>query len=105
MLPSTLHSEKKPQLFYHRNRSFQRILTRSLETESDGKLSDGGREEAESSSHVDDEYPNGDFVYRENDLWKDLVVKSRMLIAWPWQRVKKGSVLTMKIRGEVPYCF
>ncbi|XP_057767447.1 serine protease SPPA, chloroplastic isoform X2 [Salvia miltiorrhiza] len=109
MLPSTRHLEKKPQLLHHRNRSFQRLPIRSLETESDGKLSDGGREEAElagdvsagSSSHVDDEYPTGEFVYRDNDLWKDLVVKSRMLIAWPWQRVKKGSVLTMKIRGEI----
>ncbi|KAL1553956.1 serine protease SPPA, chloroplastic-like isoform X1 [Salvia divinorum] len=109
MLPSTLYLEKKPPLFYHRNRSFQRFSTRSFETESDGKLSDVGREEAElvgdvssdSSSHVDDEYPSGEFVYRENDIWKDLVVKSRMLIAWPWQRVKKGSVLTMKIRGEI----
>lgn len=118
MLPSTLHLEKKPPLFYHRNRSFQRFSTRSFETESDGKLSDVGREGAElmgdagsdSSSHVDDEYPSGEFVYKENDVWKDLVVKSRMLIAWPWQRVKKGSVLTMKIRGEVcfylfTYCF
>ncbi|KAG6410601.1 hypothetical protein SASPL_128663 [Salvia splendens] len=109
MLPSTLHLEKKPPLFYHRNRSFQRFSTRSFEMESDGKLSDVGREEAElmvdassdSSSHVDDEYPSGEFVYKENDIWKDLVVKSRMLIAWPWQRVKKGSVLTMKIRGEI----
>lgn len=62
-----------------------------------------GDESSGSSSHVDDEYPSGEFVYREHDFWKNLVVKSRMLIAWPWQRVKKGSVLTMKLRGEVPY--
>lgn len=116
LLPSTFHYEKKPQLFHHRNRSSQRLVTRSIETESDGKLSDGGREEdalvrdgadesSGSSSHGDDEYPSGEFVYREHDFWKNLVVKSRMLIAWPWQRVKKGSVLTMKLRGEVRYWF
>jgi hypothetical protein len=30
-----------------------------------------------------------------------LAVKLRMLVAPPWQRVRKGSVLTMKLRGEV----
>ncbi|KAH6824243.1 signal peptide peptidase [Perilla frutescens var. hirtella] len=117
LIPTTLRLEKPPQLLYHRSRRFQRIPRRSLETESDGKLSDesekiGGREEVElvgddgdgisgSSSHVDCDYPSGDFVYREYDLWQNLVVKLRMLIAWPWERVKKGSVLTMKIRGEI----
>lgn len=66
-------------------------------------MRDDADESSGSSSHGDDEYPSGEFVYREYDFWKNLVVKSRMLIAWPWQRVKKGSVLTMKLRGEVPY--
>ena len=30
-----------------------------------------------------------------------LAVKLRMLMAPPWQRVRKGSVLNMKLRGEV----
>lgn len=118
---TTLHLEKRPQLFYHRNRSSQRFPPRSFETGSDGRLSDEGervegREDVElvgdaadgssgSTSHVDDEYPSGEFVYSEYDLWQSLVVKFRMLIAWPWERVKKGSVLTIKLRGEVPDCF
>ncbi|KAK4426913.1 Serine protease SPPA, chloroplastic [Sesamum alatum] len=49
----------------------------------------------------EDKYPSGEFVYREYNLWENLVVKFRMLVALPWERVKKGSVLVMKIRGEI----
>ncbi|KAL0396158.1 UNVERIFIED_CONTAM: Serine protease SPPA, chloroplastic [Sesamum calycinum] len=49
----------------------------------------------------DDKYPSGEFLYREYNLWESLVVKFRMLVALPWERVKKGSVLVMKIRGEI----
>ncbi|KAL0381327.1 UNVERIFIED_CONTAM: Serine protease SPPA, chloroplastic [Sesamum angustifolium] len=48
----------------------------------------------------DDKYPSGEFLYREYNLWESLVVKFRMLVALPWERVK-GSVLVMKIRGEI----
>lgn len=33
--------------------------------------------------------------------WRQFVVKTRMLFAWPWERVKKGSVLSLKLRGEI----
>lgn len=48
-----------------------------------------------------EEYPSGEFEYREFDGWKKFVVKLRMLIAYPWERVRKGSVLTMKLRGQI----
>ncbi|KAJ0986767.1 hypothetical protein J5N97_005123 [Dioscorea zingiberensis] len=48
---------------------------------------------------------DGDHAMGEFDLkfdwWKNFVVRLRLLIALPWQRVKKGSVLTMKLRGQV----
>ncbi|KAL9243332.1 hypothetical protein vseg_017232 [Gypsophila vaccaria] len=50
---------------------------------------------------VEEEYPTGEVVYEEFSAWKKFVVKCRMLIAFPWQRVKKGSVLTMKLRGQI----
>ncbi|KAL7153025.1 hypothetical protein ABFS83_04G137200 [Erythranthe nasuta] len=81
-----------------------RFPSRAFDTESDQKLPDedeeiGGEEEAEL---IDDKkYPTGEFVYMEYDPWENLVVKFKMLFAFPWQRVKKGSVLTMKIRGEI----
>jgi protease-4 len=41
------------------------------------------------------------FVVEELGWGTQLAVKLRMLVAPPWQRVRKGSVLTMKLRGEV----
>lgn len=48
------------------------------------------------------EYPSGEFEYEEFGTWKKLVVKFKMLTALPWNRVREGSVLTMKLRGQVP---
>lgn len=47
------------------------------------------------------DYPSGEFQFKEFGAWKNFLVKCRMLVALPWQRVKKGSVLTMKLRGQV----
>jgi len=46
-------------------------------------------------------YPSGDLVYKKKEGWERFVVQCRMLFALPWQRVKKGSVLTIKLSGEV----
>lgn len=56
-----------------------------------------------SSTSVAEEYPSGDFEFKELSGWMRFVVKLRMLVAFPWERVRKGSVLTMKLRGQV--CF
>ena len=56
---------------------------------------------AENGSGRTQVYPSGDLVYKEKEGWEKFVVQCRMLIALPWQRVKKGSVLTMKLSGEV----
>lgn len=48
-----------------------------------------------------EEFPSGEFQFKEFGAWKNFVVKCRMLVAFPWQRVKKGTVLTMKLRGQV----
>lgn len=49
----------------------------------------------------DDQYPSGEFEFEEYGAWKILVAKFRMLFAFPWERVRKGSVLTMKLRGQI----
>jgi len=46
-------------------------------------------------------YPSGDLVYKKKEGWQHFVIQLRMLFALPWQRVKKGSVLTIKLSGEV----
>ncbi|XP_066350404.1 serine protease SPPA, chloroplastic-like isoform X2 [Miscanthus floridulus] len=40
------------------------------------------------------------FEVEELGWGTQLAVKLRMLVAPPWQRVRKGSVLNMKLRGE-----
>ncbi|KAI3673310.1 hypothetical protein L6452_39427 [Arctium lappa] len=49
----------------------------------------------------DDEYPSGEFEFRKPGVWKSSVVKLRMMIAYPWQRVRKGSILNIKLRGKI----
>ncbi|XP_022769675.1 serine protease SPPA, chloroplastic-like isoform X1 [Durio zibethinus] len=46
-------------------------------------------------------YPSGEVEYEKVSGWKSFVVKFKMLIAFPWERVRKGSVLTMKLRGQI----
>ncbi|XP_022737340.1 serine protease SPPA, chloroplastic-like [Durio zibethinus] len=48
-----------------------------------------------------EEYPSGEVEYEKMSGWKSFVVKFKMLIAFPWERVRKGSVLTMKLRGQI----
>ncbi|XVF54515.1 hypothetical protein PTKIN_Ptkin05aG0186600 [Pterospermum kingtungense] len=48
-----------------------------------------------------EEYPSGEVEYEKLSGWKSFVVKFKMLIAFPWERVRKGSVLTMKLRGQI----
>lgn len=50
---------------------------------------------------VEEDYPTGEMVYEDRNAWESFVVKFRMLFAYPWQRVRKGSVLTMTLRGQV----
>ncbi|PIN10789.1 hypothetical protein CDL12_16616 [Handroanthus impetiginosus] len=106
---------KKPRSFLDKNCSFRRFSTRAFDTESDEKLSNEyekiggerggevlvGEDGSSNASGDDDKYPSGEFLYREYDLLESLFVKFKMLVALPWERVKKGSVLTMKIRGEI----
>ncbi|XP_024976157.1 serine protease SPPA, chloroplastic-like [Cynara cardunculus var. scolymus] len=49
----------------------------------------------------DDEYPSGEFEFKKPGVWKSSVVKLRMMVAYPWQRVRKGSVLNIKLRGKI----
>ena len=56
---------------------------------------------AENGSSRAQVYPSGDLVYKKKEGWESFVVQCRMLVALPWQRVKKGSVLTIKLSGEV----
>lgn len=49
----------------------------------------------------DEDYPTGEFEFEKFGPWRSFLVKVKMLVAFPWERVRKGSVLTMKLRGQV----
>ncbi|KAF8365148.1 hypothetical protein HHK36_032836 [Tetracentron sinense] len=104
-------------LRFLRNSVHQRGLSvRALESSSETKDEEVSKKEDESSSSetetrsVDvngslvgsnDDYPSGDFEFKEINGWMSFVVKLRMLFAFPWERVRKGSVLSMKLRGQI----
>lgn len=67
------------------------------ETESDASAATSLKKEDDN----DDKYPSGEFEFREFGAWKRFTVKCKMLFAFPWERVRKGSVLSMKLRGQV----
>ncbi|XP_078159412.1 signal peptide peptidase [Carex rostrata] len=53
------------------------------------------------ASKASEEFPSGEFEMEEIGLWRQSLVQLRMLIAPPWQRVRKGSVLSMKLSGQI----
>ncbi|XP_043700963.1 serine protease SPPA, chloroplastic isoform X2 [Telopea speciosissima] len=86
-------------------RAFESSSETKEESQKDAETSD----ESEAKSVDDngsltgskDDYPSGEFEFKEISGWKSFVVKLRMLFAFPWERVRKGSVLSMKLRGQI----
>ncbi|KAI3504727.1 hypothetical protein L1887_26405 [Cichorium endivia] len=98
---------------YHLPKPHRSISIRAVNSSSDTKSEDVSSEnqdgkidlksELDNNGSVrgDDAYPSGEFEYESPGAWKTFVVKLRMLIAYPWQRVRKGSVLNLKLRGQI----
>ncbi|KAL3824791.1 hypothetical protein ACJIZ3_020820 [Penstemon smallii] len=49
----------------------------------------------------DEKYPKGDFIYKQRSAWERFMVKTKLFFAFPWQRFENGSLLKIKIRGEI----
>ncbi|CAH1428250.1 unnamed protein product [Lactuca virosa] len=92
----------------HRSISI-RAINSSSDTKSEDVSSENQEDKIEIKSELnnngslrgDDAYPTGEFEFESPGTWKSFVVKLRMLIAYPWQRVRKGSVLNLKLRGQI----
>ncbi|KAG6484986.1 hypothetical protein ZIOFF_053512 [Zingiber officinale] len=52
-------------------------------------------------SNVGGDYPTGEFEMKELGWWKRLGVQLRLFFALPWERIEKGSVLKMQLRGKI----
>ncbi|CAN1296977.1 Serine protease SPPA, chloroplastic [Linum perenne] len=73
-------------------------------TESDDKEEKPESEQPKTATakKSDVDYPHGEFEFKKKfGFWTTFFMKLRMLIAFPWERVRKGSVLAMKLRGEI----
>lgn len=80
------------------------ISLRAFESSSDSKTEEEEKGDAINNQNVriaDEDYPSGEFEFEPITGWRNFLVKLKMLVAFPWERVRKGSVLTMKLRGEV----
>lgn len=79
------------------------ISIRAFDSSSDSKIEEKVVQEGEKVRIADEDYPSGEFEFEPITGWRNFVVKVRMFIAYPWERIRKGSVLTMKLRGEVSF--
>ncbi|CAI9113400.1 OLC1v1013996C1 [Oldenlandia corymbosa var. corymbosa] len=71
------------------------------EAEADDHVNLASSEKKKNDSDGDDKYPSGEFELRELGAWRKFNAKCKMFLAWPGERVKKGSVLTMKLGGKI----
>ncbi|KAL3678445.1 hypothetical protein R1sor_021401 [Riccia sorocarpa] len=93
-----------------KRQSFRRFGARALDdtkaeeakqTE-DGTQSSSSNDSASTNGSATKEaFATGELQYQAPGLWNGFVTKCRMLIAPPWQRVKKGSVLKLKLSGSI----
>ncbi|KAH7851963.1 hypothetical protein Vadar_018912 [Vaccinium darrowii] len=90
-----VQSSEKPQPhlnFYPHGNLLIRTFNSSVEKEKEPKSSE---------TKTNEDYPSGEYEFKEVGGWKKFVVKLRTLIAFPWERIPNGSVLTMKLRGQI----
>ncbi|KAG4932614.1 hypothetical protein JHK87_046616 [Glycine soja] len=53
------------------------------------------------SSSPKQDYPTGDFDFKPITGWKKFTVNLKMLTAFPWERLRYGTLLTIKLRGQI----
>ncbi|KAH1246610.1 Serine protease SPPA, chloroplastic [Glycine max] len=91
---------------FHRRRDLSLLVFGSdspsdAKTEEQVKENEDGVDDPSGSVIEDEDYPSGEFDFEPITGWRSFLVKLKMLVAFPWERVRKGSVLTMKLHGQV----
>ncbi|KAI5063344.1 hypothetical protein GOP47_0021891 [Adiantum capillus-veneris] len=76
-------------------------LTDSTKKEGDAIQKDAERPGTENGAACKEEFPSGDMDFEKFGVWDNFVMRLKMLCTVPWQRVKKGSVLKLKISGKI----
>lgn len=84
-------------------RAFDSSSDANSEEKEEVKENEEGVDNRSGSRIADEDYPSGQFDFEPVTGWRSFLVKLKMLVAFPWERVQKGSVLTMKLRGQVTF--
>ncbi|KAL5146618.1 Serine protease SPPA, chloroplastic [Glycine soja] len=105
-LPSRPRRHSPTLTPFHRRRDLSLLAFGSdspsdAKTEEQVKENEDGIDDPSGSVIEDEDYPSGEFNFEPITGWRSFLVKLKMLVAFPWERVRKGSVLTMKLRGQV----
>ncbi|XP_038688077.1 serine protease SPPA, chloroplastic [Tripterygium wilfordii] len=99
-LHAPLSIPASPSSVSHRNLSVRAFDSSSSEAKPEAEK-DNCTSKTEIKDAKDEEYPSGEFEFEQVGAWRSFLVKLKMLIALPWERVPKGSILTMKLRGQI----
>lgn len=104
---SLSHLKRLPFFQYRRNLSVRAFESSPSETKGEDEAVDElvGKDAINDQNVriADEDYPSGEFEFESITGWRGFLVKLKMLVAFPWERVRKGSVLTMKLRGQVSF--
>ncbi|XP_057439776.1 serine protease SPPA, chloroplastic-like [Lotus japonicus] len=108
LLPSHHHPLTLPRFHSTARRGNLSLLRRAVDSSSfsdpkteEAAEQDEGSVNSETVRLADEDYPSGEFEFEAITGWRNFLVKVKMLFAYPWERVRKGSVLTMKLRGQI----
>ncbi|KAL2340642.1 hypothetical protein Fmac_008582 [Flemingia macrophylla] len=98
--PSLLSRPHPLRSHVRRGQIFPRAFYSSFEAKTEERDKESGIDN-QSVMIADEDYPSGEFDFKPITGWRCFLVKLKMLVAFPWERVRKGSVLTMKLRGQI----
>lgn len=76
-------------------------LSGSTTEQHDMVAQDATKSETQNGAATKEDFPSGDLDYRTIGGWDMFVMRLKMLCSVPWQRVKKGSVLKLKLSGKI----
>lgn len=76
-------------------------LSESTTEQHDTVAQDATKSETQNGAATKEDFPSGDLDYRTIGAWDMFVMRLKMLCSVPWQRVKKGSVLKLKLSGKI----
>eukprot|EP00250_Pteridium_aquilinum_P028242 c36833_g1_i1 orf=173-2296(-) len=76
-------------------------LSSSTVQEDETVSKDADRSGTQNGAASKEDFPSGDLEFRTIGGWDMFVMRLKLLFTVPWQRIKKGSVLKLKLSGKI----